>query len=80
MSENLRLWKECNMRIRRAIGAASLAVLFLTGAWVISPNPDTPAPAPVDEVSVFNDGFTESKQDDCDQGFQPACDWLTNNR
>jgi hypothetical protein len=27
-------------------------------------------------VGQFNDGFAEAKQDDCEQGFQPACDWL----
>lgn len=27
-------------------------------------------------VQTFNDGFTASKQDDCQQGFQPACAWL----
>lgn len=24
----------------------------------------------------FNDGFADSKQDDCEQGFAPACEWL----
>ncbi|NEB42571.1 hypothetical protein [Streptomyces sp. SID14515] len=33
-----------------------------------------------DEVTEFNDGFTASKEDDCDQGFQPACDWVSANR
>ncbi|MFJ1932642.1 hypothetical protein ACIOGZ_08195 [Kitasatospora sp. NPDC088160] len=28
-------------------------------------------------VTTFNDGFTESKADDCDQGFAPACHWLS---
>jgi hypothetical protein len=27
-------------------------------------------------VQTFNDGFTEGKTDDCQQGFQPACNWL----
>lgn len=27
-------------------------------------------------VAAFNDGFGTSKQDDCDQGFAKACDWL----
>lgn len=31
-------------------------------------------------VSSFNDGFSTSKQDDCEQGFIPACDWLKSNR
>ena len=35
---------------------------------------------PTSTVSDFNDGFATSKQDDCQQGFQPACEWLKNNR
>lgn len=31
---------------------------------------------PVSTVSTFNDGFATSKQDDCAQGFAPACTWL----
>lgn len=27
-------------------------------------------------VSSFNDGFRDSKYDDCLQGFQNACEWL----
>jgi hypothetical protein len=30
-------------------------------------------------VSDFNDGFATSKQDDCQQGYQPACEWLKHN-
>ncbi|WP_327424357.1 hypothetical protein OG763_38325 [Streptomyces sp. NBC_01230] len=39
----------------------------------------TPAPAPakeVDQVTVFNDGFAEAKQDDCEQGSEAACEWV----
>ncbi|MFG3223278.1 hypothetical protein ACGF07_00650 [Kitasatospora sp. NPDC048194] len=27
-------------------------------------------------VTDFNDGFADSKRDDCEQGFVPACQWL----
>jgi hypothetical protein len=30
-------------------------------------------------VSSFNEGFADSKRDDCTQGFTPACEWLTEN-
>lgn len=30
-----------------------------------------------DEVTTFNAGFSDSKLDDCQQGFAPACDWLS---
>jgi hypothetical protein len=36
----------------------------------------TSTPAKIDKVATFNDGFADSKQDDCQQGFQKACDWL----
>ncbi|MFJ5882697.1 hypothetical protein [Kitasatospora cineracea] len=27
-------------------------------------------------VVQFNKGFRDAKQDDCEQGFRPACEWL----
>ncbi|WP_327068746.1 hypothetical protein [Kitasatospora sp. NBC_01302] len=27
-------------------------------------------------VTDFNDGFADSKHDDCEQGFAAACQWL----
>lgn len=27
-------------------------------------------------VKDFNEGFADSKQDDCEQGFAPACAWI----
>lgn len=32
------------------------------------------------DVRPFNDGFYDSKYDDCQQGFQPACDWLATTK
>ncbi|MFD0407267.1 hypothetical protein [Kitasatospora sp. NPDC127116] len=37
--------------------------------WLVTPHD-------ADNVTVFNDGFYESKFDDCEQGFQAACEWL----
>lgn len=31
-------------------------------------------------VDTWNDGFATSKQDDCQQGFQLACEWLKGTR
>jgi hypothetical protein len=31
------------------------------------------------QVANFNDGFSTAKQDDCEQGFEPACKWLQEN-
>ena len=31
-------------------------------------------------VSAFNQGFADSKADDCEQGFQSACAWLATTR
>lgn len=32
------------------------------------------------QVSGFNDGFATSKQDDCSQGDDKACEWLATTR
>jgi hypothetical protein len=29
------------------------------------------------EVDQFNSGFSDSKLDDCQQGFSSACEWLS---
>jgi len=34
---------------------------------------------PSDQASSFNDGFATSKQDDCAQGDQTACQWVRNS-
>ncbi len=31
------------------------------------------------QVANFNDGFSTAKEDDCEQGFEPACKWLQEN-
>jgi hypothetical protein len=38
--------------------------------------PLTVATLTVSPVTSYNDGFTDAKKDDCEQGFQPACAWL----
>ncbi|MGW1231397.1 hypothetical protein [Streptomyces californicus] len=58
--------------IRSAFVTAAIASLALVGCAA----PEEPS----DEVVSFNLGFTASKEDDCDQGFQPACDWLSVTR
>lgn len=62
------------MRMSRAIAAAAIAMLALVAASDLTPAPAT------DYVNTYNDGFMAAKEDDCDQGFQPACTWLANNR
>jgi hypothetical protein len=47
-----------------------IVVCALVVIMAVAFGPDHPT------VSKFNDGFATSKQDDCEQGFQPACDWL----
>ncbi|MFF7800232.1 hypothetical protein [Streptomyces olivaceus] len=59
--------------MRRA-AAGMLAGLAL--GWGLAWGLTTPAYAPQDTVSVFNDGFTEAKQDDCEQGSEAACEWV----
>ncbi|MFI0553460.1 hypothetical protein [Streptomyces scabiei] len=60
-------------KVRNAIGAACLAVVALLGSAAATSEPHHTS------VSQFNQGFADSKQDDCEQGFQPACDWLAHN-
>jgi hypothetical protein len=31
-------------------------------------------------VKDFNEGFADSKQDDCEQGFAPACEWIATTK
>lgn len=31
---------------------------------------------PAWQVATFNDGFADGKQDDCEQGFKAACEWV----
>ena len=67
-------------RIATFGGAACLAVFGITGA--VAANHPAPQPAISGArlagatVRTFNDGFTDAKRDDCQQGFQPACRWL----
>jgi hypothetical protein len=61
------------VNVRRAIGAACLAVVALLGCSIATHEPQHTS------VSQFNQGFADSKQDDCEQGFKPACDWLAHN-
>jgi uncharacterized membrane protein len=60
--------------IRRGLVAAALAVVALVGCAN-----HTSEPVRASVVSTYNDGFATSKQDDCDQGFKPACAWLAHN-
>lgn len=66
-------------------GAATLALGFLValGCAVAKPANAQPVPASTQQTVVrdgkvtdFNDGFSDSKKDDCQQGFKIACDWL----
>lgn len=57
----------------------ALLVGFLLGGGVVygTTHPGASRPASkVDVVSIYNDGWTDSKQDDCDQSSVFACSWL----
>jgi hypothetical protein len=60
--------------IRRALVCAVVAAAALVGCSALAAEP-----SPTYIVTHFNDGFRDAKQDDCEQGFKPACDWLDNN-
>ena len=63
-------------------GAGIIRGLSITvGVAMADTNPASqPFPGPTTQeqhtVQSFNDGFATSKQDDCQQGFEKACDWL----
>jgi hypothetical protein len=59
--------------ICRALATTAIAVVALVGC---ANHTSEPVHA---SVSQFNQGFADSKQDDCEMGFQPACAWLANN-
>ncbi|MEU6572307.1 hypothetical protein [Streptomyces sp. NPDC046805] len=54
--------------------AGVLAGLVLGGGLGFGLAASSQAPASV--VSTFNDGFADSKQDDCERGFEDACTWV----
>ncbi|MET7984596.1 hypothetical protein [Streptomyces sp. NPDC005281] len=60
----------------RALASLSLAAVALVGC---SAHTSEPKPPRTHTVTSFNDGFSDSKRDDCEQGFKPACAWLVNN-
>lgn len=54
-----------------------LAICAATGAARSDDGPHKrPATVTVTTGGKFNEGFADSRRDDCEQGFQPACDWL----
>lgn len=62
--------------IRRVFAVVALSTLALVGCASHTGEPSNP---PTDYSAVFNEGFMDSKRDDCEMGFQPACTWLANN-
>jgi hypothetical protein len=62
-------------RLRRDIAIAGCGLIVgataITGTAMAA---TTSGPSAV--VTHFNDGFATAKQDDCEQGFKPACEWL----
>jgi hypothetical protein len=56
---------------------ASLAGALLGAAMVAGLNASH---AERSAVSTYNDGFSTSKQDDCDQDSTYACEWLGGSR
>ena len=59
--------------MRTAAGILAGLALGWGLSWGLTP----PAYAPeLDHVEIFNDGFAEAKQDDCEQGSEAACHWV----
>lgn len=71
-------------RIAKTIVTAAIVIITfalggIAGALVMQHHHTAPAATVVhtvsDNVSSFNDGFADSKADDCQQGFTAACQW-----
>ncbi|MFJ5066497.1 hypothetical protein ACIQC7_08780 [Kitasatospora sp. NPDC088556] len=58
----------------RVLLVAALAASYWAGVEVANHQ------APDASVFSFNDGFSDAKWDDCQQGFAAACDWLHDRR
>ena len=62
--------------MRRKVASAATALLIAGASsaitYAVVHKPDT-------TVHDFNNGFSDSKLDDCQQGSAYACDWLTQN-
>ncbi|MFF3793763.1 hypothetical protein ACFYXW_27580 [Streptomyces sp. NPDC001981] len=58
------------------IGVLAGLVLGYVLTWTLTTPPPAPE-IPAQTVTVtFNDGFADAKQDDCEQGFEAACEWV----
>jgi hypothetical protein len=44
--------------------------------WGLTTSPQAPERTPSTVTVTFNDGFADAKQDDCEQGFEAACQWV----
>ncbi|MFI8459055.1 hypothetical protein [Kitasatospora sp. NPDC085464] len=65
----------------KALVALLLAAAAGIGAGLITAQVAASHPQSQESsVTTFNDGFSDSKSDDCQQGFQPACDWLAETK
>lgn len=62
---------------RAAIVILLIAVATLT-ITLLTHHTTTGTPATT-SVSSFNDGYATSQQNDCQQGYAPACAWLRSN-
>jgi len=58
--------------LRHALVAIALCSFVLVGCS----SPKAAESSTVDPTAANSNGFTDAKQDDCEMGFQPACEWL----
>lgn len=59
--------------MRTFVGALAGLTLGCALTWGLTASPQTPES---DQVAVFNDGWADSKQDDCNEGSDYACAWI----
>lgn len=67
------------MSVRNAlVSVIIMATAALLVGFMVGKTQHT-APA-TSQVTSFNDGFSDSKADDCQQGFASACAWMNGGK
>ena len=62
--------------MRTLLGVLAGLVLGCALTWSLTTSPEAPEIHPQTVTVTFNDGFADAKQDDCEQGFEAACEWV----
>ncbi|MFJ8041238.1 hypothetical protein ACIRBX_12100 [Kitasatospora sp. NPDC096147] len=65
--------------VMRVILTISILGLLFLALHAQAENRKASEPTGEQYVKIWDEGYYESKVDDCEQGFQLACDWLADS-